>query len=408
MTLLDCFQAALKQSEMVAISDSEIRAARARYQQVLGTLLPHLSVNASELLQDTSGNDGTDSSVGSTFTRFSRPEVAVTLTQNIFQGVKAVNGLKLARADKSRFDFLRHDAERLLFADVATVFYSIAQTEREIATTREIVGVLRQRVGEVKKWVDLGKARRSEMAAQEAELALLEAELEAKKGDKTIAYEAMAFLTGLDPQPPVIVKNYPTGKLKSLDDYIKLATSRSDIEAAKKGMAAAEGNLGVKKGDLYPQIDLEANYYPYRVGFQKEIKWDALFTLNLPIFNWETYGAIREAKSEKKQAELTAQQTERKTASEVKQAYADYQAAQRELKRYRTAAQKAKESYFLQIEDWRLGLIDNLDVLQTQRTWLSALRSFDAAEIASRLAWTKLQISAGVIPGGLPQGGLVP
>ena len=54
MSLSDCFQAALKRSETVAISDQEISAARGRYSQALGTLLPSFSVNASELLQASS------------------------------------------------------------------------------------------------------------------------------------------------------------------------------------------------------------------------------------------------------------------------------------------------------------------------------------------------------------------
>lgn len=398
MTLLDCFQSALKKSETIPISDAEITAARGRYAQALGSILPQLSINASEFLQDTSGNSSADSTIGSTFTRFSRPEVAITLNQPIFQGVRAVSALKMASADRARQNFLRKDAERLLFQDVSAAFYVLAKIERDIATTNRILQAERSRLSEVRKRVDLGKSRTSELLAQETDLSLLEGELEIKKGKKRIAYEMMSFLTGLDPQPPIEIKNYPTGNLKSLDDYVSAVSKRDDILAIQKNADIARGNVGLKKSDLYPQIDAEANYYPYRVGFQKEIKWDALFTLNLPIFNWETYGALREAKAEAKEAELEAGRAGRQAVSDVKKAYAAYQSSKNRFVQFSLAAKKARESYLAQLDDFRLGLVNNLDVIQSQKIWLTALREHDSAEIQSRIDWTTLQITAGVAP----------
>ncbi|MDO8519983.1 MAG: TolC family protein [Deltaproteobacteria bacterium] len=396
MTLKECYQAALNRAETVHISEEEIRAARGRYKQALGVLLPQISFEASEFLQDTSGVGGGSTGVGGTFTRKSRPEAAFTATQNLFQGVKAVSGLKAAKADRVRTQYLHKEAQRLLFADVAEAFYAAASLEKDLATHAEIIGVLKERIDEMKKWVSIGRARLSERLATETELALLSAEEEGIRGGLAVAYEALSFLTGFNPAPRIVLE--PSGVLDSLAHYLSVAETRPDVLAAKKNRVVAKGTLGVEKSALAPDVDVTGNYYLYRVGFQNEINWDALFTLNFPLFNMESYGSIQEAKARMKQAEMEMKKSEREAESQVRQAYLAAESALKQSRFSATGAAKARESYLGAREDHRLGLVSNLEVLQAQRTWLAAARLKNAADIRARLVFAKLKATSGVEP----------
>ncbi len=58
LTLKECYQKALLQSESLAIQTENLNIAEAHYQQALAEALPHISGNASELIQDTPPSGG--------------------------------------------------------------------------------------------------------------------------------------------------------------------------------------------------------------------------------------------------------------------------------------------------------------------------------------------------------------
>jgi outer membrane protein len=403
MNLRQCYDLALARMETVAISNEDIERAKARYIQALGSVLPQISINAQEFLQDDSSNANTgggNNNVTSTLTRFSTPQVAFTVTQNLFRGFKEFHALKLSHWDKELQKAKLADVERLLLRDVATAFYTVAKIELDIKTSQRIIGVINGQIRDLRDRVKLGKSRESEQLAQETDLSLLEADLTKKQGDRKIAYEMLSFLTGLDPQPPIEAREPIERKLDPVDKYQAQAETRPDIEAAKDSYQISKGNVAIAKGDLLPFANAEANFYPYRVGFRKDIHWDATFNLNVPVFNLTTWGNIKDAKLQAKQADLQAQLTRRQALNDVKQAYDGYHSSLYQYKKYQFAAQKAEESYQKQTEDFHNNLITNLDVLQAQRTWLDALRQRDTAKAQVWADFAALVITIGT--GALP------
>lgn len=398
MGLMECYELALARSEAVAISDQEIARAQTIYTQALGSVLPKLSINVVEILQDSSSQNDGAGQVGSTFTQFSRPSVAVTLKQPIFKGFKEFRALKLAKVNESQKRLLKRNAERLLFQDLVIAFLTIVKIERDIEIFQKIIQVERSSAGELRERVRLGKSRDSEAALLEADIALNEAQLEQKRGERKIAYDTLAFLTGLDPQPQIDYGAPPVRDLQPLDHYTRLLDERPDVQAARDAVQIAQGEVKIRQGDLLPQADVTANYYPYRAGFQRDIKWDATFNVGIPVFNWETVGQIREAKTLAKQAQLQEELTKRSAGTEVQKAYDGYVSSRNQYKKFQTASEKARNSYGLQAKDFSDSLINTLDLLQSQQTWLDALRQRNTSEVLTWLDWMTLQVTSGVMP----------
>jgi len=398
MSLQECYDLALQRSETVAISEQEIAAAQAIYTQALGSVLPKLSINVQEFLQDSSAQSNGGGSVGSTFTQFSRPSVAVTLNQPIFRGFKEFHALKLAKVNESQKRLLHRNAERLLFQDVVIAFLTIVKIERDIEIFQKIIQVETSSIHELAERVHLGKSRESEAALLETDVALLQAQLEQKRGERRTAYDSLAFLTGIDPQPPIAYDNPPVRDLKPLDYYTSLLDERPDVQAARDDVQLAKGQVKIRQGDLLPSADVAANYYPYRAGFLKDIKWDATFNVGIPVFNWETVGQIREAKTRAKQSELQEELTRRTASTQVQKSYDGYVSSRNEYQKFRSASDKARQSYDLQSKDFSQSLINTLDLLQSQQTWLDALRQRNTAEVETWLDWLALQVTAGVLP----------
>ncbi len=398
MSLEECYRYALQRSETVAISEQEIARAQAIYSQALGSVLPKLSINASELLQDSSANTDGAGEVGSTFTQFSRPSVAITLTQPIFRGFKEFRALKLAKINESQQRLLWRNAERLLFQDVVVSFLTIVKLERDIETFQNILKVQRSSLGELSERVRLGKSRDAEGALLSAEIALNEAELARLQGTRKVAYDTLAFLTGLDPQPAIVYDNPPVRDLMPLEYYSTKVDNRYDVQAARDATQIARGEIKIRQGDLLPQADVVANYYPYRAGFQRDIKWDTTFNLGIPVFNWETVGFIREAKVKAKQSELQEELTRRTASTEIQRSYDGYVSSLNQYKKFVSASAKARRSYDLQSKDFTDALVTTIDLLQSQETWLEALRQRNTAEAQAWLDWLGLQVTSGILP----------
>jgi outer membrane protein TolC len=399
MTLEECYRQALGYSEEVAISQEEINRAKARFNEALGRILPRMNFEISEFLQDSSvpvidGSGG----VVQTFNRSSTPELRLNLIQPLFHGLQEIQSIKLAKVDRQRQELLQKNVERLLFEDVAVAFLTIALVEREIQTTEKIIAVSRAQVTDLKKRIDLGKSRESEGTSQLADLSLLEADLERQRGDRKVAYDILSFLTGLDPQPEILIRDGIIISPKPLEDYLASAQTRYDVQASQKTAELAKGDVKIRQGDLLPRAEVEANFYPLRVGFQSQIDWDAEIRATIPLFDGAVIGRIQEAKATSRQADFQAEQQRRIAVDETRRNYDAWESSRRQFIKFQRAADISAKSYSQQSRDFQLGLLDNFDLLQTQRTWFTALRQRDVAEAQVWTDWFRLQVSAGVLP----------
>lgn len=398
LSLGEVFEAAVRQSEGLQIQEQEIRAAEGRYWQALGGALPHLTATGTELIQDTSGTEGTGDTFGSTFLRRSTPEVAVTFRQPLFQGFREFRALRGSRADRRKGALEWERGRQLLYLDVATLFLSVKELEREKEILASQEGLLAERVRELKERVRLGRSRRSEILTTESQQAQLKAQLAQTEGRLSVARETLAFLSGLE--IPSLTEPEPAlPDLAPLETYLARAEDRPDTLASAEDLTLTQSRLSYERGGYLPQLNLEANYYPYRVGFRDPIDWDLLFTLEVPLFEGgKTRGLVKEAKARLLQAELAQRESQRRARLEIEETYVTLAASREELRSLEQAVEKARENYQTQQREYRLGLVNNLDVLQSRRDWHQVEREKNQAHYRALLNSFRLQIALGSLP----------
>jgi len=398
LTLKESFERALTRSETLAIQDQNIRIAEAHYLQALGTALPQIEVRASELIQDTVATSG-DGSVGQTFTRRSRPEVAVNLRQPLFQGFREFRALKVSSAEKLKNTYQRDRARQILFADTARAYYTVLELEHELKILQSLRATLQKRASELKNRIDLGKSRASELLTTESELASNEADLENAKGLILTARDYLGFLVGEPVTDRLIDEFSVPSSAKTVGDYIALRERRPDLDASEEQVRLSKGRLDYEKGARYPTLDMEANYYPYRVGFQKDIDWDVNFLLTVPIFKGgATRGRIREAAAGLKQSEFSHEENERRAELEIRQAYHKLAATKARENALKRAEAKAGANYRAQTEEYTLGLVNNLEVLQSLRDWQEKRVGANRSHYETKLEYLGLLIATGNMP----------
>ncbi|MBI2118878.1 MAG: TolC family protein [Elusimicrobia bacterium] len=399
LNLSQCYLLALKNNETILIQTQKIIQTDENYKQTLSSVFPHLNFIFTQFYQDTSGVETGSSGVGGTFTRKDRPEAKVTLRQPIFAGLKEFYGMSALKHESKKETFLLQHLAKLLFREVAISFYKILELEKELKNVQTALNLTQNRIKELSERVRLGKSRPSELLSLESEEATLQSSVEQLKGEISTAKEEFSFLLGLPLEPAGLVDELKLEEVKPLAELLKKVSSKTEIKALEEELKSKKSQMKLAQGNFYPTLNLLGNYYTKRVGFQEQIDWDLLFTLDFPIFQGGTnLASLRLAVSQAQQIELELKKLYRKNESEIKKATIVFHTSLAQSSVLEQALKKANESYELHVKEYRLGLVNNLEVLQAIHALQDAQHRLDKTIIQTKLNYLQLKITLEELP----------
>ncbi|HNC73519.1 MAG TPA: TolC family protein, partial [Elusimicrobiota bacterium] len=154
-----------------------------------------------------------------------------------------------------------------------------------------------------------------------------------------------------------------------------------------------------EKARHWPTLNFNGNYYTDRPAFYDAIDWDAKLTLAAPIYQGGTVAArTAEAVSELRQSEDELARLRRWAQTDVAQRHALWSAALDEVDAHRQAFEAADKSFRRHEEEYRLGLVTNLDVLQALNDRLAMKKAWDDARLNARRAYWDLRAAVGSLP----------
>jgi outer membrane protein len=395
VTIQECYNLAVKQSETIAITDEFINQAEAQYGQAKGGALPEIFFGYDSAWQDRPASTGT--TPGALF---------ITPTTNTRLGVRKslFSGYREIAAIKSGSNFVdqrREEKKRalqLLLNDVANAFYGTLQAEADLAVTKKNHELLQQRLKETQSRVRVGRNRAADVAALESQVATLEAQaLETQRLVDT-QRELLSFLTG----------QKITGQLEALDiniggtslnEYVARVGNRPDVQAQEMAIDVATAAVRLERSKHFPTLDMGANYYLDRRGFREDVDWDATINLEIPIWAWgSTQKGVNAAKTVVNQQRLLARETRRRAEMDIQNAYRDAISARQQRKIYETASKAAQKEHNLTEKDYRSGLVSTFDVLNTMIRLYETERGYNLAVLRYRLAEVNLKITSGYTP----------
>jgi len=387
MTLEQYYQAALKQSEVIGTQRELITQAEEQYRQARAARLPTISGVASYTQQEASSTAPSTPSTQPTQTN-----ARLTLTQPLFRGFREFAALRQTKEllNAQSDDYRR--AQVQLYEDVVTNFYTVLSYEHDLDNYAQEIDQNLARKKDLQARVRIGKSRNSEVLNIEATISSLRAQVEQIHAQLQAARQNLAFLSGRDANTPLKDDQATIYQLDPVNTYLAALDQRPDIKASEKRLSAANENVSVARGERLPSVDLNANYYLERPGYLKDINWDVQLLLTIPLYSGGSVNSkVREADSQKTQAELALSQVRRQAEQEIRSAYSAviFDIAQREALKKSTDA--ADKSYRAQLRDYRLGLVTNLDVLQALTALQQNQRALDRARLSTKLDFLRLQ-----------------
>lgn len=401
LTLDQAFALTKERSERLAISREQVVLAEARYSEAVGALFPQISLNAAERLRnsgDTGNQFGDSTGIGTSGFSGSRSDrflMGVGLHQPIFAGFRDILLAQSLKAEKRSQNYLSEREMELLYADLAEVFYQVILYQGDMQELGETLIVLRQRIKELNQFVGLGKARESEVLAAEEEIAQTEATIGQTEGLLSASREALAFLTGLPAEELRPVSTLNSGIVPGVEEWLARGKTRSDLKAAIEKVDASQKELTAAEREHWPVVSLEGNYY-LDESPETSREWDTLFKLEVPIFSGGQIDArIRQQESLLRQTELKKQELGRAAERDIRTAYVNYTSARKQVQRLGELVKASEKNYQSQRDDYQLGIVNNLDVLQGIRSLRDAKRKLLLARIQEMTNVARLAVAAG-------------
>ena len=387
LSLKESFESALRTNQADQINESLIEQNIEVKNEAMGSLYPKLSLKGSWQKQERIKDD----------VKYG----AVNLSHSLFKG-----GRDVYTVDSAEKAYLYSKNQKTvdqlsLYSSVISAYYSYFLNVNDLLNLDLLRKQSADRVEEIKKRVRVGRSRRGELLQAEAQLASVEAMYNNGEGLVKESQERFFVLTGLDRKERIFNESISVAiSTKGLKDYLKEALARPDLKNKELKIDLADIDLQSTKSQHLPTLDLASNYYlNKRAGTYRNTSWDATLSLSIPFFEGGTTSAkVREYSLKKAQATYTLADYQRTIELDVTAKYETYMRYLNQIKAYEQALEKSKKSYDETLNDYRLGLVSNLDVLSALNLYLDSKRNNEKTKISAVMSLKLLEAAAGVLP----------
>jgi outer membrane protein len=400
VTLSQCYEWARQQNENLKIFGQDIEQSKARSRAALSGALPDLRWKLTDTWQEPEGVDELERRGFSGFVEKEQVESKFSVEQTLFSGLREFSAWSGFRRETARDQLLYDREARKLFEQTANAFYLVVAREAERENTAATLASAEDRVTELRDFRRLGKARDSEVFTAQAHAAARKSELGIINARIQAAREDLSYLTGQDLSNTPIADEIPTPpSFDSLEEALRLSQQRTDLRAQNEDVEARRLRIRYERGFYWPTADITGNYYTKRATFLEAIDWDVIFTLDVPLFQG---GAVRarvlEAKADYQQSILTLGRMEREVASSIRKTHRLLAAAVQETIGLQEAVQAAQKSYDALRQEYKYGLVTNLDVLQALELLQDQKSAYDAARVRSKQLYVELNVATEKLP----------
>lgn len=372
-------KAGLVNSPNLAAAAATLRQARENWKAQVGTsLFPTISSSMGVIRQRYSGVQIGIPGDSETFSLYN-PAFNLSYTLDVFGGARRqIEGLR-AQIDYQQFEEIA--AHLTLTSNIVTTAVNIASYQAQIDATKDLikaeVGILKVLNSQYR----LGGVSQANVLTQQTLVEQSKATLPPLEKSLSLAKHSLSVLVGAFPDGPLPSINLdrltlPTELPVTLPS--KLVRQRPDVRASEASLHAACAQIGVATANLFPQINLTGS------DGWLNTSWAQLFTApnNIwsiaaqaaqPLFQGGALFAKRRAAIDAfEQASAQYKQTVLQAFQNVADVLRAIETDARTFQAQVSAEESAHASLTLTVQQYRLGAVNYINLLNAQQQYQQA------------------------------------
>lgn len=366
---------ALEENKDVAIALSRIEEARLRVTAVRANQFPFLNVEASggrgrESREFVPGADADD-----------RFLLAGALTYQVDLWGEFRRGTEAARADLLATEYAYRNITISLVSEVARTYMLLRDLDQRLAISLRTEKTRRDSLVLIQARFDKGVVPELDVYQAQIEVAVAEAATASFQRQIVQTENALRILLGRNPGPvargvDLAGQTFPPAIPAGLPS--ELLQRRPDVVQAEADLVAATARVGVAEALRYPSISLTGRYGAESTDLSDlnsgdAETWSIGANILAPIFNSGQLKAQAEAARERaKQSVLAYESTLQQSFREVEDALVAVRSYRKENLAQTRRAMAARNAARLSRARYDGGVVDYLEVLDTERTLFNA------------------------------------
>lgn len=389
--LQDVHKKALSHVYQTQIQKLQVESSQEQLDQAYGSILPSVSLRADHSRIDPiSGIPGFDVEAS---------QAAVNISQPLLRGLREYSALSIAQERLEQEMITRDVVKREILFQVAQAFYSLLIQDKELSNTKRQIELTQERVEDLEKRVEIGRSRKAELLLAESQLANTRSQLQGVERERSRWVTELERLTGLKVQnislEPLSKKKL---ELRSLQNYLSKIDGLPEIQQAQQRIAVSDSEIELQKRYHLPDLTLDGNVYLARTGFREDSVWDMSVNLVFPLYEGgQVSSRVKQATIVKNQESLRLRELKRNLSSEIKELYSFVQLDLERLQVTKRAVDLSRENYEEQRKEYNLGLVTNLEVLQSLDAYIESQKRYDRLILEAGYNLSVLKAKVGVL-----------
>ena len=353
-------------------------------------------------------------------TEFFSNNYSLQSSLDIFQGFQKINSIK---ASKFLYKATQQESlqqKYLLAFRVMSAYYDIQFIEGLITIAKEQVEISQTNYDLVKKQVELGVMAGADL--YEAESLLFADKLVLTQNENRLKAAKLTLLQAMNVeneddislQPEFISSGSSEGVEAMVSDSIFIAAKgfMPSIKAQKFRVKAAQKQLAVTRGNLYPSISINGgigtgyfetivdtlgNTVPFRDQFRDNTFRFIGARINMPIFSaWSTRSQVKQQKIALERAKNTAKVTEQELFQIIQQLVQEHDALVSETAQTERGMESQRLAFSIAQKRYEKGMINAIELGQAKTLFATAQNQNLQAHLRLRVNNSTLEFYKGL------------
>jgi len=330
-----------------------------------------------------------------------------TLSQNV-ANLTAINNYRASKATARASQYSLEDARDLVTLAVGGAYLQVLTAQSRLEAAQAQLNTANAVFHQSTEQHSTGVLGRLNVDQSQVQTLTQQQQIITLRNDLAKQKINLARLTGLPPNPEYeLTDSFPfsPAPVQTVGDALARAEQqRADLKAAKSQVEAATKSLAAARAERLPSLSLSGYYEVIGTNpSQSHGAFSAVGTLNIPIWQGgKTSADIAQAEAVLAQRQAEFEDTRGQIEAEIREALLDLEAAAGQVEVARKNLQVAQETLEMTRARMEAGVINTVEVVQSQQTVSSAQLDLINSIFAHNLAKLSLARDMGHASEQLP------
>jgi outer membrane protein len=312
--------------------------------------------------------------------------VGLTVTQNVFNGNRTLNGVRQAESNIFGSRENLRNTEQDVLLNGATAYMNVLRDTAILDLRRNNITVLEEQLRQTRDRFNVGEVTRTDVAQAESSLANSRSDYFTAQANLQTSVANYRQVIGVEPTRLEPARTIEALLPKDMNGAVDLALGEHPaIQAAFHAVDAAALQVKLVEGELYPSLDIVGNvqHDTDYIGIRNAtfLNGSVAGKLSVPIYEGgEVYARARQAKESLAQARLEADLQRDSVRAAVVSTWGQLDTARAVIQSAKAAVKAAEIALEGIREEAKVGQRTTFDVLFAQQTLLNTRVSLVTAQ----------------------------